>query len=983
MAVDKNKIIAEATKLVQKGAFDKAIKAYEKIVAEDPKDVRIVLKIGELYQKLRDDKAAADSFKRVADIYTDQGFFLKAVAVYKQASKLDPDDLRVNEKLAQLNQQLGLMSDAMSQLQLVAAAYERAGDQQRLLEVLKRMVELDPDNIASSIKLGELHGRANQPEEALEYFQRAADHLKAHSRPDEWVKVAERIAALRPSDSQLARELAHVYLAKGDTKRALAKLQFCFKADPKDVQTLTLLAQAFRDLGQTGKTVSVYKELAHVYDEQRKPNEARSIWRKVQELAPDDPDANAAIGGGPVAAAASPPPPGPPPGALRSAPPAGPPPGALRAAAPPAGPPPGALRPPAPAPAAAGPADVHKLLSEVEVYVKYGLHPKALEHLKKIFALDPQNAEAFERAREVHLAAGDPDSAAAMGAQLVRVLHGRGEIERAKEELLRLRQIAPGHPEVHELAELVGGERTDEVSLSDTADVEELTLATDAAVEIAGEDDLALAVAGAGHDEVVEDEDDEVVDEETVEEEEAVGAGAGIGSLRPRSSDELELDLAAEAAAAAHDEEEVVEDELPPPPARPAPARPAPSARPALTPPPGPPPGALRPAVPAAKPAAPPPGPPPGAAKRPPSPAPAKPAPAKPAPAKPAPAAAKPAPPPAKAAPRPPVRPPPPPPEEEELDLSDDLEEADFFLQQGLLDDAKEKLAGLAQFYPDHSGVKAKLSEIERREKGSAHLGEVRATPTLIAPASSDDSFDIARDLADELGGAGDVDAGAGAGSAEDFQFSVEDVFNQFKKGVEQTVGKEDSDTHFDLGIAYREMGLLDAAVEEFETAAKGNNRKKEVDCYSMVGLCRVAQGDTKGAIQAFRRALASDFLNRDAAKSLHFEIGAAYEAAGNADGALFFFQKLAKIDPAYRDVTGKVAALGGGPGKVPAEFAAAAARPAAKPPGAATAGGGAARPAAKPVAPAKPAPARPGAAKPAGPAVTPVPGSKKNIGYL
>src|SRR5512133_2594421 len=290
MAVDKNKIIAEATKLAQKGAFDKAIKTYDRIIAEDPKDVRIVLKIGELWQKLKDDRSAAEAFKRVADIYTDQGFFLKAVAVYKQATKLDPDDLRVNEKLAQLNQQLGLMSDAMSQLQLVAASYEKAGDGARLLEVLKRMVELDPDNIASSIKLGELHARANQPEEALEYFQRAAEYLKAHSRPDEWLKVAERIAALRPEDAPLARELAHVYLAKGDTKRALAKLQFCFKADPKDVETLQLLAQAFRDLGQTTKTLSVYKELAHVHAEQGRQGDARATWRKVQELSPDDPD---------------------------------------------------------------------------------------------------------------------------------------------------------------------------------------------------------------------------------------------------------------------------------------------------------------------------------------------------------------------------------------------------------------------------------------------------------------------------------------------------------------------------------------------------------------------------------------------------------------------------------------------------------------------------------------------------------------------
>lgn len=929
MAVDKNKIIAEATKLTQKGAFDKAIKTYEKILAEDPKDVRIVLKIGELFQKLRDDKSAAESFKKVADIYTDQGFFLKAVAVFKQASKLDPDDLRVNEKLATLNQQLGLMSDAMSQLQLVAAAYERAGDPARLLDVLRRMVELDPDNIASSIKLGELHARANQPQEALEYLQRAADYLKAHSRPDEWVKVAERIAALRPTDVHLARELAHVYLAKGDTKRALSKLQFCFKADPKDVQTLTLLAQAFRDLGQTGKTVSVYKELAHVFEEQRKPTEAKSVWRKVQELVPDDPEAAAAVGGGtapapPVAVARIQvaPPPGPPPGALRpTAPPAGPPPGALR---PPAGPPPGA-RPPAGAPpSAGGPGDVAKLLSEVEVYVKYGLHPKALEHLKKIFAIDPDQPDALERAREVHLAAGDTESAAAAGARLVRSLHARGDDERARDELLRLRQIDGGHGEIHALAELVGGERTDEVSL-DTADVEELTLATDAAVEIAGEDDLALAVAGGGDDEVVEDE------------EESVGSGPGLGSLRPKAFDEEERDLAAEAAAAGADDEEVVEEELPAPvPVRRAPA-PAPAPRPA------PPPAAARPA-PAPKPAAP--------AAKPPLVA---------KPAAPKPAAARPA------APKPAARPPPPP-VEEELDLSDDLEEAEFFLQQGLLDEAREKLESLAEFYPDHAGVKSRLAELERRSKGAAAPRDVREPPTLIAPAGIDDSFDIARDLADELGDAGTV--GHDPGEAEDFQFSVEDVFNQFKKGVEQTVGKDDSETHFDLGIAYREMGLLDAAVEEFETAAKGNNKKKEVDCHSMIGLCRVAQGDTPGAIKSFRRALGSDYLNKDAAKALHFEIGAAYEANGDTDFALFFFQKLNKIDPTYREIGAKVAALGGGAGKVPPEFAAAAARGAA--PRAPAAPG-------KPAAPARP----PTPGRPAGPATTPVPGSKKNIGYL
>jgi hypothetical protein len=78
----------------------------------------------------------------------------------RQIVKLAPEEVRVNERLAGLYQQLGLMSDAMGQLQFIAAAHERAVDNSKLTEVLQRMVELDPENIASSIKLGELFARA-------------------------------------------------------------------------------------------------------------------------------------------------------------------------------------------------------------------------------------------------------------------------------------------------------------------------------------------------------------------------------------------------------------------------------------------------------------------------------------------------------------------------------------------------------------------------------------------------------------------------------------------------------------------------------------------------------------------------------------------------------------------------------------------------------------------------------------------------------
>ncbi|NRD50383.1 MULTISPECIES: lipopolysaccharide assembly protein LapB, partial [Corallococcus] len=288
--MDKNKIIEAAAKLVAKGAYDKAIKEYQKVLEVDPKDIRVLQKMGELYQKKNDNAQAAHFFTKVAESYSSDGFFLKAVALYKQVLKLNPNLLEVNLKLAELHQQLGLMSEAMAYFQIVANHYDKAGDTKSSLDTLKKMVDLDPENVASKIKLAELYARENMTKEAAQEFKRAAEYLKRNARADDWLRVAERLSALEPDNLPLAKELAASYLQRGDQKRALAKLQVCFKADGRDVETLTLLAQAFQGLGQISKTVSVYKELAKIHQERGRTAESDGVWTQIELLDPQDPD---------------------------------------------------------------------------------------------------------------------------------------------------------------------------------------------------------------------------------------------------------------------------------------------------------------------------------------------------------------------------------------------------------------------------------------------------------------------------------------------------------------------------------------------------------------------------------------------------------------------------------------------------------------------------------------------------------------------
>src|SRR5688572_14408800 len=280
-----------ARKYVEKNQLDKAVKEYLRVVQEDPKDVRVWLKIGDLYAKKGAKQEATETYLKVARFYQDQGFYLKAVAVYKQILKLDPRLVDVNLKLAELYRQLGLLSDAMQHFEQVAGHFHREGNTKDALATVRQLVDLDPENIATRIKLAELYSKEGLLEEACKEFSVASEQLRRQGRQDDFIKVSERLLWHKPENAALNRELAGLYLRRNDPRRALQKLQACFKADPRDVETLGLLAQAFQGLDQKAKTVSVLKELARIHVENRTKDKAESVYAKILQFVPNDPDA--------------------------------------------------------------------------------------------------------------------------------------------------------------------------------------------------------------------------------------------------------------------------------------------------------------------------------------------------------------------------------------------------------------------------------------------------------------------------------------------------------------------------------------------------------------------------------------------------------------------------------------------------------------------------------------------------------------------
>jgi len=284
-----------ARKYQSRGQYDKAIAQYQKLVAADKRDVRSLLKIGDLHVRAGNRGTAIETYEIVATHYAAQGFFLKAIAVYKQILKLDPSRLDAQVRLGEMYEQLQLVSDAMSVFEDVSNAFARAGDTEQALVMLGKIVDIDPEHIPVRIKYAEALSRAGRTQDAANEFEQGALLLKEQGRLEDYLKVAERLLYHRGNDVQVARELAETYIERRDPKRALAKLQICFKADPRDVSTLSLLAEAFLMLSQTDKAISVYREIARIHREAHRPQERMSALHRILQLNPNDKEAHAAL----------------------------------------------------------------------------------------------------------------------------------------------------------------------------------------------------------------------------------------------------------------------------------------------------------------------------------------------------------------------------------------------------------------------------------------------------------------------------------------------------------------------------------------------------------------------------------------------------------------------------------------------------------------------------------------------------------------
>ena len=291
----------------------------------------------------------------------------------------------------------------------------------------------------------------------------------------------------------------------------------------------------------------------------------------------------------------------------------------------------------------------------------------------------------------------------------------------------------------------------------------------------------------------------------------------------------------------------------------------------------------------------------------------------------------------------------------------DELTEVDEYMALGLYEDARHTLRELLKQRPDDPLVLGKIEEVgfsaaqlmreiespgDQPQAGEPALASLDplgslGTPSMelasqprasepelveedplaslegVGPVSTasdafgDDYVDLASELSEEVFGTQSaVRETSPTGNPADALTDpgLDEMFREFKKGVEKQLGSEDYDTRYNLGIAYKEMGLLDEAIAEFQLASKDEGRLLE--CCSMLGLCFLEKGMPEIAIKWFEKGLSAPGRSEEEQHGLRYDLATAYEAAGEPDRALQLYKDIYRVNARFRDVKDRVQGL-------------------------------------------------------------------------
>ncbi|GFE60522.1 lipopolysaccharide assembly protein LapB [Geobacter sp. AOG2] len=265
MSSKKDKLIEEAQKHIQRGQLDKAVKIYVQVLSLEPSAINLRQKLAELLVKAGQSDGARTEYEAIGKHYASSGFYLKAIAVYKQVQKLFPGDIAITLTLAGLNEKHGLVGNALAEYKLAYDYYERESNGSESLKILEKMQAVDQQNANIKLKLAEAYFNAGKKDESYALFRQLALLLQERGETGPFAHLNARIQQLFPEKTGFVIEVLAKQLEEGNAAKAVSGLQALLRNDPKNKNIWELIIRAYRHLGQHQQLRAVYEHFLRYF----------------------------------------------------------------------------------------------------------------------------------------------------------------------------------------------------------------------------------------------------------------------------------------------------------------------------------------------------------------------------------------------------------------------------------------------------------------------------------------------------------------------------------------------------------------------------------------------------------------------------------------------------------------------------------------------------------------------------------------------
>jgi tetratricopeptide (TPR) repeat protein len=868
LAIDKSTVIQNAQKYTAKGQIEKAIEEWQKLIAETPNDGNIYNTIGDLYLKNNTSKEAIEAYLKAADAYNKAGFALKTIAVYKKVIKIDPKHMEAYVKLADLHAERGLTGNAIEDYMKVAKHYAKEGKVRDSLDIYRKIANLDPTNVNIQLKLAELCLKEGLKTEALDGLLKSAQSCSDQGKTREAEALYARIAQIDPkheaarskvkepsraapsshsptpvtettpqvrsqrgeeSDERSLREalnkpeattaqrqqLGYLLLKKGDLEGALHEfqqvvqeyhqdqvwgpaiqvMQDYLEKNPKCIEAHDLLGQSYEKSGVVDRAVEEYVAVINLMiREEHSMTEAMELFNRIRQLAPQhpvveklkvrflpylEPVSKPSMSG--VERSITP-------EKSQSVSKSG---GGISGSG--------------------GKETIQSYLTEAEVYLKYGLSGKALEQLQTAVKIAPDHPEVHLRLKEVYKIEGKLPEIVQECLELARIYTQAQQPDQRLQVLKEALDLDPENTQVKSLLGLSAGPADRSISQAKQASLsgrpseagKQATYGDQSKPQKSMGEQISVSQAAKRMSQAPKEPTLRAAQKEPtrgeqskskVPSEDLIHSGHSLGSMSVGSKS-LSSELARE--------------------------------------------------------------------------------------------------------------------------VEERFAEAEFYFQQGLKEEAKQLYQKVLSLKPSHVQAQTRLAKMELEEsisRPAAPSVKKETEPSkpqvqkVSMPSQEEGDVNLSEMFMEELEDKSELvekPESAVNEAIDPAQKELESLFREFKKGVQEHFGDQDYETRYNLGIAYKEMGLVKEAIEEFKLASKSQNLF--ITATSMIAACYKEEGDYEHAVQQLQAALENEGCSSSQAIGLKYELAQLYELTNQKKEALELLNEIYEVDKSFKDVAQKI----------------------------------------------------------------------------